>query len=307
MTAASARLGLLWCFAALFLACGTAVTLAQPHVPPVQAGARGDAPPDVASVLRRIREIVAKLQLSPPRRRRDDLARQLFDLSAQLPPSTAVDRETLSGIVGLLSLPVGQARDGVIATLGNLGPQAKPAVGPLLALLAQTDCETREGDDTPMQVRMTLGGIRAPIPPYACYGARQPGPTPAGPGRASAVQVRIVAAIREVHAAPSPTARSEAAEQVADLVRSIRAPEQIDDRTIESLIGLLCLKDDGVRLWVSGALGRLGVRAIAAAPVILRLLPGVDCQMADLNSASSLRVALRRMGVNPPPPSCAAR
>jgi hypothetical protein len=42
-----------------------------------------------------------------------------------------------------------------------------------------------------------------------------------------------------------------------------------------------------------------------AAPKLLRILPEVDCLQVSLSSAPSIRVALKRMGVNvPPPPDC---
>jgi len=102
------------------------------------------------------------------------------------------------------------------------------------------------------------------------------------------------------------TIRTNAAKRLSDLTRSID-PEEVDDPTLKELVSLLSTTEDSVRFWVAASLGHLGPRAKLAVPVLLKLLPEVDCLDGDLTSAPAIRLALKRMGETPPPrPECRA-
>jgi hypothetical protein len=109
---------------------------------------------------------------------------------------------------------------------------------------------------------------------------------------------RLQAAILSVRSAKSPDARYDAAEQLPTLTSKSR-PGSVADSTVESLIGLLDDPDDGVRMFVAATLGN--IQAKAAIPKMLALLPAADCLDGTLTSSRSIRFALARMGVSPPP------
>lgn len=99
----------------------------------------------------------------------------------------------------------------------------------------------------------------------------------------------------------SATIRTDAAQQLAELTEKVD-PKTVDDTTIKELICLLDSTEDSVRLWIAASLGNLGPRAKAAAPKLLELLPEADRLRGSLTSAPAIRLALTRIGVNPPPP-----
>jgi len=96
--------------------------------------------------------------------------------------------------------------------------------------------------------------------------------------------------------------RTNAAEKLANLLRKVD-PKEIDDQVMNDLITLLDTPDDSVRGWVAAAIGFLGPRAKSAVPSLLKVLPDADCVQGDLTSAGAIRLALKRLGVKPPPPS----
>ena len=99
-------------------------------------------------------------------------------------------------------------------------------------------------------------------------------------------------------------ARTNEAEHLSKLTRRID-PKGIDDKTLENLISLLDTSDDSVRRWVAGALGFLGPRARTAVPALLKVMHETDClELKEMTSAGAARVALKRIGVTPPPPDC---
>lgn len=98
--------------------------------------------------------------------------------------------------------------------------------------------------------------------------------------------------------------RTNAAEHLSQLTKKIE-PQEIDDRTLDDLISLLDSTDDSVRAWVAAALGHLGGRAKPAASALLKILRETDClELQEMTSAATARVALRRIGVTPPPRDC---
>jgi hypothetical protein len=98
------------------------------------------------------------------------------------------------------------------------------------------------------------------------------------------------------------TSRTEAAEHLATLTRGLN-PKKVDDSTLIEMLSLLDTQEDSVRAWVAASLGHLGPRAKVAVPRLLKLLPEVDCLRGSLTSAPAIRLALKRMGETPPPPS----
>jgi hypothetical protein len=95
--------------------------------------------------------------------------------------------------------------------------------------------------------------------------------------------------------------RGVAAQELALIMQKTKSPE-IDDKTFSDLLILMDSSDDPVRAYVAAALGFLGERAKPAAPKLLEILPKVDCLGGAVTSADAIRLALKRMGVTPPPP-----
>ena len=105
-------------------------------------------------------------------------------------------------------------------------------------------------------------------------------------------------AIAEVRSERPLKARLHAAERLADLT-SKSPPANVSDATLGDLIALLDDPEDGVRFYVAAALGNL--KAKEAVPRLLTLLPAADCLEGPVTSARSIRFALERLGVKPPP------
>jgi hypothetical protein len=100
-------------------------------------------------------------------------------------------------------------------------------------------------------------------------------------------------------------ARTNAAEALSRLTRNID-PKKVDDKTLSDLVSLLDVPDGSVRGWVAGALGNLGPRAKMAVPALLRVIHEADCPKiaTGVRSSDAARVALKRIGAEPPPPDC---
>jgi hypothetical protein len=127
-----------------------------------------------------------------------------------------------------------------------------------------------------------------------------------GEARAKAkpdINQQLQSAIAKVRRAKTTSAKSDAAEHIVALTDE-RDCSDVTDQTVQSLISLLDLPDDGVRMWVAAALGDIGPRAMAAAPKLLSILAEVECMSWDLSSASTIPDALTRMGVTPPQRNC---
>lgn len=94
------------------------------------------------------------------------------------------------------------------------------------------------------------------------------------------------------------------AEHLARLTEKID-PKKVDDRTLDEMVSLLDTSNDFVRAWVAVALGNLGPRAKVAVPKLLRVMHETDClELKEMTSAGAARVALKRIGVTPPPRDC---
>jgi hypothetical protein len=105
-------------------------------------------------------------------------------------------------------------------------------------------------------------------------------------------------AIADVRSQEPLKARLAAAERLASLTSKSRS-RNVSDATLGDLIALLDDPEDGVRFFAAAALGNL--KAKEAAPKLLALLPAADCLEGPVTSARSIRFALERLGVKPPP------
>ena len=122
--------------------------------------------------------------------------------------------------------------------------------------------------------------------------------TPAHSQTDTKLDSRLKATIAAVRSAKSPNERYDAAEKLVDLTHKSRRGS-VTDSTVADLTDLLDDPDDAVRMFVAAALGNL--KAKAAIPKLRALLPAADCLEGVLTSARSIRFALERMGVKPPP------
>jgi len=125
-------------------------------------------------------------------------------------------------------------------------------------------------------------------------------PEAANAGTKPMLNSKLEETVRAVKSAGSPMEQIRAAQHLAELTKGVPALS-VDDATVSDITSLLDMPEDAVRGWVAAALGHLGRRAKVAAPKLLALLPEADCMQGDLTSAASIRPALKRMGVEPPP------
>jgi hypothetical protein len=244
-------------------------------------------------------EIMTKVRDGQTATVRHEAAEELEHLARGIDPETIDDR-TLSEIAGLLNAPEEGVRVWLALALGHFGPRAREIAAPkLISLLPEVDCIL---GDTPsaQNIRSALKnmGVTPPPPPPECepdYRLEQAmgDSTPRG---------QLIEMMVKVRLGQTAASRTEAAQQLAQLTRKIGS-EKVDDRTLLELVALLYTSDDSVRGWVATALGNLGPRAReAAALMLIRLLPEIDCLRGGLASAPMIRAALKNMGVTPPPP-----
>ena len=109
--------------------------------------------------------------------------------------------------------------------------------------------------------------------------------------------------IAQVRGGSSVNARTDAAMKLAEMTRG-RNSKRVDTETIRGIASLLDTPEDSVRAGVAACLGHFGRRARFTAPRLEAILAEVDCTFVDLSSASSIRPALRKIGVKPPDPNC---
>jgi hypothetical protein len=117
------------------------------------------------------------------------------------------------------------------------------------------------------------------------------------------INQQLQRAIARVRKAKTITAKSDAAERLVTLIDD-RDCSDVTDQTIQSLISLLDMPEDSVRTWVAAALGQIGPRAKAAVPKLLSILADIECKDLDFSSEATIPIALKRMGVTPPPRNC---
>ena len=109
--------------------------------------------------------------------------------------------------------------------------------------------------------------------------------------------------IAKVRRAKTTAERLDAAERLVALTDE-RDCSAVTNETIHSLVSLLDIEDDGVRMWVAAALGDIGPRASEAIPKLLGILSVSACMVADRGSEATIPIALTKMGVTPPPINC---
>jgi hypothetical protein len=117
------------------------------------------------------------------------------------------------------------------------------------------------------------------------------------------INQQIESTVSRVRKAKTEDMKSNAAQHLIDLTDN-RDNSDVTNETINSVISLLDMPDDAVRVWVAAALGNFGPRAKAAVPKLLTILADIECKNLDFSSASTIPVALGRMGVTPPPRNC---
>jgi hypothetical protein len=113
-------------------------------------------------------------------------------------------------------------------------------------------------------------------------------------------------AIAKVRSAKTVAHRLAAAEHLLALTDK-RDCSSVTDDTIHSLISLLDIDDDGVRMWVAATLGVFGMRARGAAPKLLTIYSVSACIVSDQGSDATIPIALKNMGVAVPHPDCIPR
>jgi hypothetical protein len=117
------------------------------------------------------------------------------------------------------------------------------------------------------------------------------------------INQQLKSAVLTVRRMKTVASRRNAAERLA-AVTNERDCRAVSAETIRSVVSLLDINDDIVQMWVAATLGDIGPRAKIAVPKLLSILAVSDCKMWDLSSASSIPVALRKMGEIPPPRNC---
>jgi hypothetical protein len=117
------------------------------------------------------------------------------------------------------------------------------------------------------------------------------------------VSVEIQHAVTKIEIDTNPGSRILAIKKIAI---SLSNSSPIVEGDIAALTRLLKDRSDLVRNWAAVALGRIGTRAESSVPSLKIALSEVDCVRADSNSRFAIRIALRRIGVTPPPEDCVA-
>lgn len=120
------------------------------------------------------------------------------------------------------------------------------------------------------------------------------------------IDQQLRTAIAKVRRAKTVVHRFDAAEHIVALTDHCDCGAVTDD-TIHSLISLLDIEDDGVRMWVAAALGDFGGRAKEAVPKLLSIYSVSACEIWDHGSPATIPIALAKMGVTAPTPECGFR
>jgi len=107
----------------------------------------------------------------------------------------------------------------------------------------------------------------------------------------------VKTAVKQIAEAGSPKVRWDRAQKLSQWVA--QHPKEVSSTDIEALAGLMSDPADGVRGWIAGALGNLGGKAKGAVPQLQRALQERPCEDQPMASASAIRLALSRIGVEP--------
>jgi hypothetical protein len=97
-------------------------------------------------------------------------------------------------------------------------------------------------------------------------------------------------------------ARTDPAEYLSSLVRNL-SNKQVTETRVTETTSLLDSPDDSVRYQAATALGNMGPAAKSAFPKLEKMLPAADSANGTITSASGIRYAPLKMGVEPPLPS----
>lgn len=203
----------------------------------------------------------------------EHLAELLYDVEP-----AAVDDKTIDELISLLATSPESAR-WVAASLGRLGQRANKAVPTLLRVLATTDCR----EEYPMHrsgpaIRLALTRIGAEPPPMpTCY--------PTWPPSVAKRQALIHDKLAVIRSASTDLARSEARQDLADLMYRID-PGEIDDRTVAELVSLSEYH----------ALSTLGARAASAIPLLREQLAAIPSTPLCAWAEDTIRSTLIALG-----------
>jgi hypothetical protein len=113
---------------------------------------------------------------------------------------------------------------------------------------------------------------------------------------------QLMETIAKINTGKGVQIQEQTAQDLFELTR--KQHQNIDDRTIRTIVSLLDAPDDSVRYWVARSLGNFGPRASMAAPKLKQLLAEAECIEFGKNSAGGIRLALEQMGITPPPRNC---
>jgi HEAT repeat protein len=116
---------------------------------------------------------------------------------------------------------------------------------------------------------------------------------------------QIAQRIQEVKTGETSSIKENAAQRLAELTRG-KDLSGIDESLIAAIASLLDSPDDTVRTWVAACLGHFGARAKFAVPKLEEVLAETDCSFGP-SSAATIRPALRKIGVVPPPRRCSIK
>jgi len=112
--------------------------------------------------------------------------------------------------------------------------------------------------------------------------------------------------IAKVRTGETSFGRNQAGVELALLTSKIKS-KSIDDETLNDIIELLNMRENGIYAFAAVSVGYLGHRAKKAIPKLIQLLIEEECSYLNLDmyptipAAGSIRAALRRLGVEPPP------
>jgi hypothetical protein len=124
--------------------------------------------------------------------------------------------------------------------------------------------------------------------------------------KSSTIDHQFRSAIAKVRRTKTAVGRLDAAEHLAALTVNCDCGA-VTDATIHSIVSLLNINDDGVRMWVAAALGDFGGRAKEAIPKLLSIYSVGACEIWDQGSPATIPIALAKMGVTAPVPNCRLR
>jgi hypothetical protein len=113
----------------------------------------------------------------------------------------------------------------------------------------------------------------------------------------------LLTEIERIKAEKPSMVRYKGAQQLLDSVKA-KGSQNVTEREIEALTGMMADQDDSIRYWIATALGYVGPRAKLAVPNLEAALKEVECSMSSKTSASSIRSALEKIGVEPSVGKC---